>query len=373
MLSGAFCSTEIQFISQKELSFCLNRIVREKAVLLANEKHIREWGIGSDIEKYVEANHVFWIKRRYKNLTEKDILECLKETEGGNIEQIIAIGGGSIIDLAKCLSALSGMNLQQSEEVIDAITNKAYCGKETYPQIVAVPTTAGTGSEVTRWATVWRSDLKGKLSIECAGIQPSYAYLVPELMRTLPLTPTLTTGLDALAQAAEAYWSRNSSFLVQDISLRAIEVIMSSLPSLLKRMDDMELRRRMCRGSLLAGLAFSKTRTTACHSISYYLTQRYGMDHGMAVAMTLDAVWRRNKCYMQNAQELETLFEQYGGLQGWLVDVTSGIVKLNLHENGVEKAEITDIAEHSVVHGRMDNNPILFTTEEVKEILTECW
>lgn len=373
MLKGAFCSTEIQFISQKELSVCLNQIAGKKAVLLANEKHIREWGVDSDIEKYVETNHVFWIKRRYKNLTEKNILECLREIEKRNIEQIIAIGGGSVLDLAKCLSALSGMNLQKPEEVIDAITNKTYCRKEMYPQIVAVPTTAGTGSEVTRWATVWRSDLKGKLSVECAGIQPSYAYLVPEFMRTLPLIPTLTTGLDALAQAVEAYWSRNSSFLVQDISLRAIEVIMSSLPTLLKRTDDMELRRRMCRGSLLAGLAFSKTRTTACHSISYYLTQRYGIDHGTAVAMTLDAVWMRNKCNMQNVQELERLFEQYGGLKKWLADVTSGIVELNLRGNGVKRDEIDDIAEHSVVHGRMDNNPILFTVEEVKEILTECW
>lgn len=373
MLSGAFCSTEIQFVTQKELLFYLNQIVGEKVVLLANEKHIREWGIDSDIEEYVETNHVLWIKRRYKNLTEKDILECLHEIEGKKTEQIIAIGGGSILDLAKCLSALSGMNLQQPEEVIDAIISKAYCSKEEYPQIIAVPTTAGTGSEVTRWATVWRSDLKGKLSIECVGIQPSYAYLVPEFMRTLPLKPTLTTGLDALAQAVEAYWSRNSSFLVQDVSLRAIELIMSSLPALLGKMNDIELRTRMCRGSLLAGLAFSKTRTTACHSISYYLTQKYGIEHGTAVAMTLYAVWKRNRIDMQNSRELEILFEQYGGLQKWLDDVTKGIVELNLHENGVKENEIADIAEHSVVHGRMDNNPILFTIEEVKEILTECW
>lgn len=373
MLSGAFCSTEIQFTAKKDLVFCLNQIVGKKTILLANEKRVREWGLDTDMEKYVETNHVLWIKQRYENLTEKNILECLREIEERNIDQIIAIGGGSILDLAKCLSALSGMNLQQPGEIIEAIINKTYFRKNQYPQIVAVPTTAGTGSEVTRWATVWRSDLEGKLSVECAAIQPSYAYIVPELMSTLPIKPTLTTGLDALAQAVEAYWSRNSSFLVQDISLRAIELIMLSLPVLLKKMDNMELRTNMCRGSLLAGLAFSKTRTTACHSISYYLTQRYGIEHGTAVAMTLYAVWKRNRRYMQNARELEMLFEQYGGLQQWLSDVTSGVVELSLHQNGVKKNEIPDIAEHSIVHGRMDNNPIQFTREEVKEILTECW
>ncbi len=374
MLSGPFCSTEIQFIAKSELAPCLDQlVVARKTVLLANEDRIRDWGIYTDIEKYAGANHVLWIKKRYKNLTEKAILECLQEIEGSDISQIVAIGGGSILDLAKCLSALSGMDLQKPEEIIDAIINKTYCRKKDHPQIVAVPTTAGTGSEVTRWATVWRSDSEGKLSVECAGAQPSYAYIVPELMRTLPIKPTLTTGLDAFAQAAEAYWSRNSSFLVQDLSLRAIQVIMHSLPSLLKKMDDMELRTNMCRGSLLAGLAFSKTRTTACHSISYYLTQRYGIDHGLAVAMTLDAVWRRNQSSMQNAAELERLFEQYGGLKPWLVSVTHGIVELSLHQNGVGRDEINDIAEHSVVQGRMDNNPIQFTIEEVREILMECW
>lgn len=373
MLSGAFCSTEIQFITKKELVTCLDQIVGKRTILLANEKHVRDWGIHEDIEKYVGANDVLWIKKRYKNLTEKNILECLREIEGSNIEQIVAVGGGSILDLAKCLGVLSGMNLQKPEEVIDAIIHKSYSGKKKCPQIVAVPTTAGTGSEVTRWATVWRSDAEGKLSVECSEIQPSYAYIVPELVRTLPIKPTLTTGLDALTHAVEAYWSRNSSFLVQDISLRAIRVIMLSLPALLKRMDDMELRTNMCRGALLAGLAFSKTRTTACHSISYYLTQRYGIDHGTAVAMTLDAVWKRNRSNVQNAGELERVFEQCGGLQKWLAEVTSGIVELNLHRNGVGKNEIDDIAQHSVVHGRMDNNPIQFTIEEVKGILTECW
>lgn len=373
MLSGAFCSTEIQFRAPKELIPCLDQIVGSKTVLLANEQHAKDWGLLSDIEKYVRANHILWIKKRYRNLTEENILECLREIEGSNIEQIVGIGGGSILDLAKCLSALSSMNLQKPEEVIDAVRNKRYSGKEKYPQIVAVPTTAGTGSEVTRWATVWRSDLGGKLSVECSGTQPAYAYIVPELMRTLPIKPTLTTGLDAFTQAVEAYWSRNSSFLVQDLSLRAISIIMSSLPALLQKMDDMELRTNMCRGALLAGLAFAKTRTTACHSISYYLTQRYGMDHGTAVAMTLDAVWRRNRSSMHNAEELEKAFEQYGGLQEWLADVTSGIVELNLHQNGVGKNEVDDIAEHSIVHGRMDNNPIQFTVKEVKEILAECW
>lgn len=373
MLSGAFCSTEIQFIGKKELAFCLNQIAGERTVLLANEKHIKEWGIEADIEKYVDTNRVLWIKRRYSNLTEKDILECLLEIEEKNPEHIVAIGGGSILDLAKSLSAFLGMGLREPKEVIDAVIDKSYCKKDRYPQIVAVPTTAGTGSEVTRWATVWRSDLKGKLSIECSEIQPLYAYMVPEIMVTLPKKPTITTGLDALTQAVEAYWSRNSSFLVQDIAFRAIEIIMSSLPALVKGMDDLELRTNMCRGALLAGLAFAKTRTTACHSISYYLTQRYGIEHGTAVAMTLNAVWKRNCGSMQNGRELEMLFEKYGGLQQWLADVTFGVVELKLSQNGVKKDEIDDIAEHSVVSGRMDNNPILFTVEEVKEILTECW
>lgn len=135
----------------------------------------------------------------------------------------------------------------------------------------------------------------------------------------------------------------------------------------------LSLRTAMCRGALLAGLAFAQTRTTACHSIGYPITMQYGEEHGLACALTLDAVSKINREKTVLADELFELLEKHGGLRHWLDQTASGIVSLRLSAFSIPKDGIDQIVQGTFTKGRMDNNPVDISPEQVKGILLSIY
>ena len=285
---------------------------------------------------------------------------------------VLTIGGGSCIDLAKGISALwflaKGNNFTDSS-VRNAILAKEY-DKHPFLDIIAVPTTAGTGSEVTHWATIW--DTHEKLSIDCPACFPKAAILIPEWTAGMPSQLTLSTGLDALCHAVESFWAKARTPLSQAHALSAVDGVRRFLPLALKKPSDISIRQEMCIASLLAGLAFSQTRTTACHSLSYPLTLYHGLPHGFAAATTLLPVMRRNQAVLPEINRLSELFAPDGGIAAWLQKTCAGIHSLRLSSYGISEDKLAAIAEAAFTKGRMDNNPVVFTPRECLEILEEC-
>lgn len=285
---------------------------------------------------------------------------------------ILAVGGGSCIDLGKAAAALYHLLPVPGEHAVrEAIAAKAYLNPHICIDLIAMPTTAGTGSEVTRWATVWDPANLRKLSVDLPQGFPRGAVVVPEWTLNMPRPLTLSTGLDALTHAMEAYWAVARNPLSQELALAAARQICTALPAALRHTDDLPARQALCLGSLLAGLAFSQTRTTACHSISYPLTLLRGVPHGFAAALTLSSVMRRNAGVVPEMERLSAVFDEAEGLDAWLFDVSRGIQTLTLGAFGFTAAELPAVAENTFTAGRMDNNPILFTQADVLEILTE--
>ena len=137
----------------------------------------------------------------------------------------------------------------------------------------------------------------------------------------------------------------------------------------------MEYREKVYQGAFFAGLAFSNTRTTACHSISYPLTLLYGIPHGLAVSLTLSEVLSRNK---EHIQDFDLFLDAWNAkstedISSWINEVSKDIQILKLSEFGIKKEEIDDIIKLTFTGGRMDNNPIVFTEEEVKQILEDVY
>ena len=155
-------------------------------------------------------------------------------------------------------------------------------------------TTAGTGSEVTPYATVWEHGERRKLSLTGTVVYPHSAFVDTELSASLPYHATLNTSLDAINQAAESIWNRNMTPISEMFAHRALQMGMSALPLLLNDLENLSLRDTMAEVSLLAGLAISQTRTSLCHAISYPLTAHFGVPHGLACAFTMPAVLRHN-------------------------------------------------------------------------------
>ena len=161
--------------------------------------------------------------------------------------------------------------------------------------LIAVPTTAGTGSEVTPWATLWdRSSAKGaKRSLHRADTWPEAALVDPMLTLSCPPALTLASGLDALSHAFEAIWNRGANPCSDALAVQAARGVLTTLPALLDAPDSLPLREAMSRAALLAGLAFAQTRTALAHALSYDLTLLRGTSHGLACSFSLPEVWRR--------------------------------------------------------------------------------
>ncbi|RAP53512.1 MAG: hypothetical protein BZ138_00690 [Methanosphaera sp. rholeuAM270] len=348
---------------------------KENVVFIASKRLIRSNNLGQILENFGKNFTLFdesltsldthLISEQFKKITEKP-------------ELIIAIGGGTTIDFAKVISALYEYTENGKisvEETVDLITTKKYLENTNPIPIIASSTTAGTGSDCTKWATIWDYDNTKKYSIDADYLYPTESWLIPELTITLPKKLTLSTGLDALSHACESYWSQSTNAIVQQLARDAISLIVKYLPMVLEESDNIDYRKKVYQGAFFAGLAFSNTRTTACHSISYPLTLLYGIPHGLAVSLTLCEVLKRNKEYIP---DFDLFLESWNAknvedITGWVDSVSKDIQVLKLSQFNIKKEEIEDIIKLTFTGGRMDNNPIVFNEAEVKEILENVY
>ncbi len=202
---------------------------------------------------------------------------------------VAAIGGGSTIDCSKaaCSTAVQG------GPVTRYTRGEAILGEGHVP-LIAVPTTAGTGSEVTSIAVLDDPERGTKAPLAHSNFYPRAALVDPELTLSLPRYVTACTGLDALAHAIEGYWSRNHQPLCDLIAREAVRLVFTHLPAALDNGADLEARAGMSAAALMGGLAFQLPKNAAVHACSYPLSSLFHLPHGAACAMTLDAFIRFN-------------------------------------------------------------------------------
>jgi phosphonate metabolism-associated iron-containing alcohol dehydrogenase len=204
---------------------------------------------------------------------------------------LVAVGGGSVIDTAKTLMVGTA---DASFEALVALlaTGKPFVPHRVKP-LIAIPTTAGTGSEVTPWATVWDRGASRKYSLHLPQTWPEAAVVDPALTLSLPARPTLAAGLDALSHALESIWNVNSNPVSDTHAVAAARTVLATLPELMHDLSNPLLRARQALAAMQAGLAFSNTKTALAHSISYDMTLHHGLPHGLACSFTLPMVLRR--------------------------------------------------------------------------------
>ncbi len=376
MIYKPFCSTEIVFTDKETMMQRLFSLDATNIVLVMSESSALRGGMISFIDKLQSKCETLngmltWIKSVTTNPTQEDIIKSLQQIGDKKIDIIIAFGGGSSIDLSKGISAFYSIEKNDNysvEEITDSIKNKKYKDGK-FIDIIALPSTAGTGSEVTQWATIWDENKMGKFSIDDPMLKPKMAIIVPELTLSMPAKMTLATGLDALCQAIEAYWSKHTTPVVQEISYRAVELVIQNLRKAVELPDDIVVREKLCKASVLAGLAFSQTRTTACHSISYPLTMLYGVPHGLAASITLDAVGKINKGNFENDEELFALFNEFGGIKKWIDMTCNSVIDMRLSTFNIKDKDIPIVVDNAFTSGRMDNNPVDLSRNDVVKIL----
>lgn len=284
----------------------------------------------------------------------KALYESFWRDDGG-AEVIVAIGGGSAIDTAKAL--MVGTAGGSFDDLIALLSS----GKPFVPAktktLIAVPTTAGTGSEVTPWATIWDRDAQKKYSLHLKETWPSVSIIDPELMLSLPASVTLQSGLDALSHALESIWNVNANPVSDTFAVAAVHDILDTLPKLMERLDDIELRGRMALAALKAGMAFSNTRTALAHSISYDMTLRYGLPHGIACSFPLPMVLLR--ALGQRADRDAVLARALGPLDAAPQRLAAFIEKLGVKtrfsDYGVSEEQAEEMVAHALAGARGKN------------------
>jgi alcohol dehydrogenase class IV len=302
------------------------------------------------------------------NPTVEQLFSFMQECAPFQPDLVAGVGGGSVMDVAKSTCAMGFGGYADAQALREAIAS----GKRAERRVpwVGIPTTAGTGSEVTCWATIWDPSCKCKRSIEDHGNYAYAALVDADLSSSLPLPLAVSSALDAMAHAVEAYWSKSSNAVSRALALAAIRTIRTNIEDLAD--GKAAAHDAMAQGSLIAGLAFSGTHTTACHSISYPLTMRYRIPHGAAVAMLLGPVLAFNRGSFAGEDELLEALNVKGAdeLAGFVRGVMSGAgLKPSLSEWGASEEDLAKVAPLCLTKGRADNNPALLTVDAVGKIL----
>lgn len=285
---------------------------------------------------------------------------------------IVAIGGGSVLDTAKALAARRHPE-RPSEWLSSHLRDRSSFPDGFSPaHVIAVPTTAGTGSEVTMWATLWDEKTGKKYSLSHPALYPEAALVDPELTLTSPEETTVAAALDALSHAMEAIWNKNANPVSDSLATCAISTVISNLEQSLTSPSEIRMRERLHSASMIAGMAFSNTRTAIAHSISYPLTGRLGVPHGIACSFMLPQILRFNG--EDHAERLAPILGALGcrslpeaakALQSFLI--RAGVPKyLRRYFHSPEEVDAFD--GDFITPGRADNNIVPVTQNEALEL-----
>jgi len=286
IIKNKFNKTKIIFGNNSRS--CLTKLIKKKNILIVCSKRTKIKIIIDDNLNFIKNNKVSWIDDVLPNPALDYLEKKNKFFKKNYFDYIVAIGGGSVIDSAKILFLLFSFKKKRTiKTIIDNIDNLKI---NNYCKLIALPTTSGTGSEVTPYATVWDKKEKKKLSINHKSLLPTLAIVDPTLTFDLPKEVTINTSLDALNQAFESIWNKNANNDTLPYAFKSIKLSLSALEKINNNINDKKSRSELARASLYAGICISQTKTSICHSISYPLTAHLNIPHGLACAFTMRAV-----------------------------------------------------------------------------------
>ncbi len=254
------------------------------SVLLVTDGPLREAGVTKPLEELLERSGVRCTvyDRTRANPTVHNVEAARAQYLAGQCQGLIAFGGGSSMDCAKAVGArivYPGRTVNQMKGLLRVLRR--------LPPLIAIPTTAGTGSEVTVTAVITDSDRKHKYTMNNFTMIPRYAVLDPAVTRTLPPALTATTGMDALTHAVEAYIGGSTTKETRRLSLQAVRLVFENIETACRSGDDLTARKNMLHAAHIAGIAFSKSYVGYIHAVAHSLGGQYNTPHGLANAVLL--------------------------------------------------------------------------------------
>ena len=299
---------------------------------------------------------------------DREIVEGALETANDFSPGVfIAVGGGSALDTAKA----AGIWYSNKQQDLFALKNPEKRKNKMFP-VITVPTTAGTGSEVSSWAVITDHDIPEKISIGGEKMAPTFALVDPELTISLPEKLTLWTGLDAFTHALEAYISENANSYIEDICLLSLQRIVKYLPLVINDSSDLEARTNVMLASMLAGMAMENAGLGLIHGMSHQVTAYYGYQHGLTNAVLLPHVLKFNygRC-KRKIDRFISLSDYENDIDGFIERFYQSV---NFTENlEIKDEDIPELTEKAAVNVNTRSNPVKPDKQEIEEIFLKAF
>lgn len=292
---------------------------------------------------------------------------------------VVALGGGSPMDTAKAICLLAN----NAGSIGDYMHKRLIVKQDALP-LICLPTTAGTGSEVTSGTVITDMQSEEKIGVNHPSMRPKMAIIDPELQMSMPASLTAATGMDALCHAIEAYVSTKSDLISDAMNLHAIRLIGQNIRKATGDGRDFEARGNMAMASLLAGIGFAQAGLGLVHGIAHCLGAMYHVPHGVANALMLPFVMEFN--LIGNMKKYKDIAEALGedvrnmterqGAQKAIETVTQLKEDLDiphsLEQVGVREGDIATIVKHTITYRMLPYNPRTVTERDIETILMKA-
>ena len=340
-----------------------------ESLLVVTDKGIRNSGLLERISNLLDAGKLAYqiFDNVEPNPKDYNVQEGAEIAKRLNPDCLVTVGGGSPIDCAKAIAVVA-----RQDGAARDYEGPNRIGADVLP-LIAIPTTAGTGSEVTFSSVITDSQEKYKFSIKDPKIAPKVALVDPAMTLTMPPGLTAATGMDALTHAIEGFTANAAEPIADSAALYAIEMITAHLETAVSDGNNMEARAGMLLGSVLAGIAFSHSDVAAVHCVAEALGGKYDAAHGVCNAVVLPAVmeYNLNYCTDRYARIATAMGLSYDNVEEGARQAVKGVQKLAADVHlpefgtlGVQDKDFEELALNSFKNGSNIDNPRPMTEED---------
>ncbi len=329
-----------------------------QSILIVTDRNVFEKsGVKAPVLNQLKDRSVNLFDEVEENPSFETIRKGTKIARDNNVQLILGIGGGSPIDAAKGIAAFT----TNKGNIKEYIEGKALTF-DPIP-IISIPTTSGTGTEVTPYAIFTDIDNGKKMCLSNPKIFPSVSIIDPELTYSMPEHIIVNTGIDALTHAIESYLSTITFPLNDQFAISAIKIVLENLNLASKK--DKEAMNKMAYASMLAGITIAHASTILLHIMGYPLTIFHGIPHGKANGILLPAFFDfiKKRSYSQNKiGVLESMFEEFGGVGNFINELN---IDAKLSSYGIRKEEFGKFAQDTIVKDDIKITPADITKEDI--------
>lgn len=349
-----------------ELNDLLSDYSYKKYVLVVSNSQI-EYGVAELIKSQIGEFLMSTVTDIEPNPTIGNVERIIGELKYHDADAVIAVGGGSTMDAAKAAAA----SYLQEVDTVDLLEHKNFTNSL---PVIAIPTTSGSGSEVTPFSIISNKSLGLKVPLTGPGLYPKAAIVDPELTLTCPAEATAVSGIDVFCHALDSLGSVKQNPLSDALSIRALQLAFDNVLTVYHEPGNKRARHNMSLASMMAGVAFSQTGTSGAHALSYYLTSRYDIPHGEACAFTMDDWYVINASANPGLEDYAKLigFESAPALAGRFNELKQELgLSVTFDDLDIPRDDIGIIAEEGLRPANMQNNIAQLSKDKIARFLRE--